>query len=52
MDQALPFSPQSLHPTLWGGAELARANECRIDTGYATLNAELPGGGWPQGALD
>ncbi|WP_338927528.1 translesion DNA synthesis-associated protein ImuA (plasmid) [Mycetohabitans endofungorum] len=51
MEQALPFSPQSLHPTLWRGAELARVNECRIDTGYATLNAELPGGGWPQGAL-
>jgi protein ImuA len=51
MGQALPFSPQSLHPTLWRGAELARASERRIDTGYATLNAELPGGGWPQGAL-
>lgn len=37
------------HP-VWRGAALAAAAEA-VPTGYATLDAALPGGGWPRGAL-
>src|SRR5258708_34997136 len=37
------------HP-VWRGAALARISET-ISTGYAELDRELPGGGWPVGAL-
>jgi hypothetical protein len=38
------------HPGIWRGSELARG--CPgIATGFAALDAELPGGGWPRGAL-
>ncbi|KDR25573.1 recombinase RecA [Caballeronia zhejiangensis] len=37
--------------TLWRGAQLARGGGRTIDTGYASLSTELPGGGWPLGAL-
>lgn len=30
---------------------MARAYGKTVDTGYAALSAELPGGGWPLGAL-
>jgi len=39
------------HPGIWRGAELARTSSPGIATGFATLDAELPGGGWPCGAL-
>jgi protein ImuA len=42
---------KDLHPALWRGSQLARTFEKTIDTGYAALSAELPGGGWPQGRL-
>jgi hypothetical protein len=38
-------------PGLWPGRELARTAHPGIATGYAALDAELPGGGWPAGAL-
>ena len=38
------------HPGIWRGSELARG--CPgIATGFAALDAELPGGGWPCAAL-
>ena len=39
------------HPGIWRGAELARSACPGIATGFAALDAELPGGGWPCGAL-
>ena len=42
---------ESIHPNLWFGSQLARAYRKTVDTGYAALSAELPGGGWPLGAL-
>jgi cell division inhibitor SulA/protein ImuA len=39
------------HPGIWRGAELARSARSGIASGYAALDAELPGGGWPCGAL-
>src|SRR5882672_5894549 len=37
------------HP-VWRGAALGRISET-ISTGYAALDRQLPGGGWPAGAL-
>ncbi|MDE1184279.1 translesion DNA synthesis-associated protein ImuA [Paraburkholderia sp.] len=43
--------PETLHPSLWRASQLARSRARTVDTGYAALSAELPGGGWPLGAL-
>jgi protein ImuA len=48
---ALPQHVETIHPALWRGSQLARAHGATLDTGYAALSAELPGGGWPVGAL-
>ena len=39
------------HPGIWRGGELARSACPGIATGFAALDAELPGGGWPRAAL-
>jgi protein ImuA len=39
------------HPRIWRGQELAASEEPTVPTGHAALDAVLPGGGWPQGAL-
>ncbi|MCY0389880.1 translesion DNA synthesis-associated protein ImuA [Robbsia sp. Bb-Pol-6] len=44
-------SPQTIHPSLWRGSQLAQGRERCVDTGHAGLSAELPGGGWPRGTL-
>ena len=38
-------------PGVWRGGELDRAAPPGIPTGHAALDRELPGGGWPQGAI-
>ncbi len=38
------------HPALWRGAECARVAP-GIPTGFAELDVQLPGGGWPSGAI-
>jgi hypothetical protein len=40
-----------IHPTIWRASQLARGVGRTVDTSYASLSAELPGGGWPVGAL-
>jgi len=49
--QTLP-SLQSvlLRPDVWRGDRFAQAGE-GVGSGFALLDAELPGGGWPRGAL-
>ncbi|MHB9838026.1 translesion DNA synthesis-associated protein ImuA [Paraburkholderia terrae] len=42
---------EDIHPSLWRAAQLARANGRVVQTGYPALARELPGGGWPTGAL-
>ena len=42
---------EEIHPSLWRASQLARSRGRVIDTGYPALSAELPGGGWPVGAL-
>ncbi len=39
------------HPAVWRGAELGRVSTPSVPSGYAELDAELPGGGWPTAAL-
>lgn len=39
------------HSGIWRGSELARSVCPGIASGFAALDAELPGGGWPCGAL-
>jgi hypothetical protein len=36
---------------VWRGGALARAAARAVPTGFAALDRELPGGGWPAGAL-
>jgi cell division inhibitor SulA len=38
-------------PGLWRGDALARVELESLPTGYTELDAQLPGGGWPLGAL-
>jgi hypothetical protein len=39
------------HPAVWRGADCARVAVASVPTGFAELDAWLPGGGWPAGAL-
>ncbi|NYH26037.1 translesion DNA synthesis-associated protein ImuA [Paraburkholderia bryophila] len=42
---------EEIHPSLWRASQLARSRGRVVETGYPALSAELPGGGWPVGAL-
>ncbi|MDQ2733439.1 MAG: translesion DNA synthesis-associated protein ImuA [Pseudomonadota bacterium] len=44
-------APETLHPALWLGHQLGRSAAHAICSGFAALNAELPGGGWPRRVL-
>ena len=44
-------SPESLHPALWRAHQLGRPAGAGIASGFEALDAQLPGGGWPQAAL-
>ncbi len=46
-----PALPLSLPPGVWHGRAWAAAQQRVQPTGHAALDAELPGGGWPCGAL-
>ncbi|MPW18177.1 translesion DNA synthesis-associated protein ImuA [Paraburkholderia sp. CNPSo 3157] len=43
--------PESVHPSLWRASQLARGRLFTVETAYPALSHELPGGGWPVGAL-
>lgn len=45
------LAPQDLHPALWLGHQLGRARDDGLPSGFAALDAQLPGGGWPRRAL-
>lgn len=50
--QAIPSLQSVLQRAdVWRGDRLAQAHEAGVASGFATLDAELPGGGWPRGAL-
>ena len=43
--------PAAVAALLWRGDQLGRAAATVVPTGFAALDAELPGGGWPCGTL-
>jgi protein ImuA len=43
--------PEALHPALWLGRQLARHADVAVSSGFAALDAQLPGAGWPRRAL-
>lgn len=45
------LAPQDLHPALWLGHQLGRARGDGVASGFAELDVQLPGGGWPRRAL-
>lgn len=45
------FSPETLHPDLWRGHQFGRHAEHGLPSGFAALDAQLPGGGWPRRSL-
>jgi hypothetical protein len=40
-----------VRPDIWRGDRLAEAPLPTVPSGFAALDAQLPGGGWPRGAL-
>ena len=40
-----------LHPSLWRASQIGGAPPRSTGTGFAELDAQLPGGGWPHGTL-
>lgn len=48
--QPVPL-PESLRDALWRAHQLGRSRCACTPTGFAALDAELPGGGWPHRAL-
>jgi protein ImuA len=46
-----PLPLEHLHPALWRANQLGRGRETVQPSGYAALDAELPGGGWPRRAI-
>lgn len=45
------LDPASIHPSLWRGSQLARPVGRVVTSGVQVLDAELPGGGWAEGAV-
>lgn len=46
-----PRDPATLHPLVWRAHQLGLCAAAVQPSGWATLDAQLPGGGWPQRAL-
>jgi hypothetical protein len=47
----LPLDDVLLRPDIWRGDRLAGLETESMSSSFARLDAELPGGGWPRGAL-
>jgi len=46
-----PLQTLLQNPAIWRGSEQARVQLPSIPTGFAELDRELPGGGWPRGVV-
>jgi len=49
--EAAALAPEALHPALWRASQLGGGRGAVSASGHAALDAQLPGGGWPHGAL-
>src|SRR5256712_8350327 len=47
----ISFAAPLDRPDIWRGQALSRAGAPTLPCGFPELEAELPGGGWPAGAL-
>src|SRR5258708_29067046 len=47
----IPFAALLDRPDIWRGDSLSQAGAPTLPCGFPGLDAELPGGGWPAGAL-
>lgn len=47
----VPLDTVLRRPDIWRGDRLAVGPDQTVCSGFAALDAELPGGGWPRGAL-
>lgn len=47
----ISVAPEDLHPALWRAHQLGGSREAAVPSGFAALDAELPGGGWPRRVL-
>jgi protein ImuA len=45
------LAPERLHPALWRASQVGAGRAAVGRSGFAALDAELPGGGWPHRAL-
>lgn len=45
------LAPESLHPSLWHAHQLGHSADHTLPSGFAQLDAQLPGGGWPRKVL-
>ena len=50
-DQPAPHDPAALHPAVWRASQIGGAPRRTVSSGFAALDAQLPGGGWPHGVL-
>ncbi len=48
---AVPLALETLHPALWRGHQLGRHAAAALPSGFAALDAQLPGAGWPRRVL-
>jgi protein ImuA len=46
-----PVAAETWHPALWRASQLGHRAQAALPSGFAALDAELPGGGWPRRAL-
>lgn len=51
LPSSVSVAPQDIHSDVWHAHTLAQSAGQVVATGHAPLDAQLPGGGWPQGAL-
>src|SRR6266436_1603564 len=47
----IPFAALLDRPDIWRGDSLSRTGTPTVACGFPELDTELPGGGWPAGAL-
>jgi len=50
-DPAVPALPPAVEAAVWRANELGQGKRSVVSSGWASLDAELPGGGWPRGAV-